>query len=154
MLTAKSPSGGRGRKFKSSHPDQLFFIILVSCCHFGSQQALTNSLLPEFSRTLLPGKFPASTIINPCYANALRWLAHEHCLGSAVSHKPPSSKPGLLRRFTYKIARRLAKFFSEAAGKVRGRGESDRFRCLIDRHSLPQIVERLSQPILSKVLNR
>ena len=82
--TLALPSGGRGRKFESSHPDQIFFIELGSCCLFGTYHELTISPLPEFCRTPLTGKFLASTIIKPCCACALGRLAHEHCLGSAV----------------------------------------------------------------------
>ncbi len=75
---------GRTPAIKSSHLDQYFSIELISYCRFGSQQALTNPLLPEYCRTPLTGKLPASTIINPCCVCALGRLAREHCLGSAV----------------------------------------------------------------------
>jgi len=100
LINAQLSSGGRGRKFESSHPDQNFFIELASCCLLGRYHELTISPLPEFCRTPLTGKLPASTIINPCCACDLGWLAHEHCLGSAGPanfHQSPD-KPLIKRR--------------------------------------------------------
>ncbi len=81
--TLAPPSGGRGRRFKSYHPDQLFFINLASCCLFGRYHELTISPLPDFCRTPLTGKLPASRNPNRYFACLPTCSAREHCLGSA-----------------------------------------------------------------------
>ncbi len=87
------PSGGRGRKFESSHPDQFFFIELASCCLFGRYHELTISPLPKFCRIPLTGKLPASRNPGRYFACLPTCSAREHCLGSTVeTGKPPGSK--------------------------------------------------------------
>ena len=94
-------SGGRGRKFtkspgaildreatrrvagrtpaiKSSHPDQLFFIELNSCCLFGRYHELTISPLPEFCLTSINGNLPATKALNPGNPCLPECSAHEH----------------------------------------------------------------------------
>ena len=88
--TLAMPSGGRGRRFTprraaagpSSHPEQLFFIELASCCLFGRYHESTISSLPKFCRIPLTDKLPASRNPNCYFACLPTCSACEHCLGS------------------------------------------------------------------------
>ena len=78
-------SGGRGRKFESSHPDQFFFIKLISCYLFGRYHELTLYLLPDFRLTSTNGNLPSPKTTHPRNPCLPECSAHEHCLGSAES---------------------------------------------------------------------
>ncbi len=78
-------SGGRGRKFESSHPDQFFFIKLISCYLFGRYHELTLYLLPDFRLTSTNGNLPSPKTTHPRNPCLPECSAHEHCLGSADS---------------------------------------------------------------------
>ncbi len=141
------PSGGRGRKFESSHPDQIFFIELASCCLFGRYHELTISPLPEFCRTPLTGKLPASRNPNRYFACLPKCSAREHCLGSAG--------PANLLQSANKPLKELRRALSEygRGREFKSSQHDQRFQIkinslkLVDRdaRSIPGLTAKLSQ---------
>ena len=91
------PQGEGRRPASILSPDQTLLIEVASCRLFGRFHELTISPLPEFCRTPLTGKLPASRIPNRYFACLPTCSAREHCLESAMGRKPPSSKPELPR---------------------------------------------------------
>ncbi len=80
-VRSEGPSGAATSP--SSHPDQFFFIQLVSYCPSGSSHFSMGVALPEFCLTSVSDKCLALTNINLCNVYVLACQVHEHCLGSA-----------------------------------------------------------------------
>ncbi len=129
-VRAAGPSGEAASP--SSHPDQIFFIELASCCLFGRYHELTISPLPEFCLTSINGNLPARKSPNPCNPCLPECSVHEHCLGSAVvelmSAFPESGRSNCSKNAVFRF-----RFRPKSRRSTWSFGRSTVFR----RHGLP-----------------